>query len=89
MRETPADHRAHHDVRGTVPFLWWTCEDHEGADGFSGTTATFKHSQPCPYGEDFGSGGPIGEPPTYFLCSHRAHLAPIQPGDGGTGREER
>lgn len=60
-------------VVGSVPFQWWTCEDHAGASMFMGGTACFEHSVPCPLGEDYGSGGRIGEPPSHFYCTHRTH----------------
>jgi hypothetical protein len=70
-----------YEVAGTVPYLWWTCEDHQGADAFSSVmvggveyaTACYRHPRPCPAGEDYGEGGPIGAPSEYFLCSHRTH----------------
>jgi hypothetical protein len=77
----PAQVSKAHQVTGTVPFLWWTCEDHAGAgaftsytaDGVTTATALYSHTQPCPFGEDCGSGGPIGGPSDHFFCTHRTH----------------
>lgn len=65
--------RRHPEVIGTVPFLWWTCEDHESASGFVGTMAIYDHPAPCPYGEVMRSAGPGGESPTVYGCPHRTH----------------
>jgi hypothetical protein len=77
----PAQVAKPYPVMGTVPYLWWTCEDHAGVemfssitrDGITQTVACFKHPHPCPLGDDHGSSGKIGEPPTDFYCIHRDH----------------
>lgn len=75
--------RPHPEVTGTVPYLWWTCEDHAGAGGFGSwpdpetgeirTVAIFHHATPCPDGQVMTEGGPIGKPSDHFGCQHRTH----------------
>ena len=74
---------AYSETVGTIPYLWWTCEEHKGADGFTATydpetgeqsvVATYCHSAPCPDGQVAMETGPIGGPSTIFSCPHRVH----------------
>lgn len=62
----------HHDVKGTVPFEWWTCTDHPYASGFSNGVALYDHPRECPEGQTWmRSSGPGRS--TVFSCMHQFH----------------
>jgi len=69
--------RVYSGTTGTIPYLSWTCEEHQGADGWTSDGKTmipvFNHSSPCPEGRVAIETGPIGGPATTFACPHRTH----------------
>lgn len=69
--------RAYSGTVGTVPYLSWTCDEHQGADGWTSDgeimVAIYNHPSPCPEGLVTMETGPIGGPSTMFGCPHRTH----------------
>ncbi len=65
--------RYDHRNVGRVPVEFWSCSEHVGVEMWSGSTPGWKHSQPCPLGEEMGRGGPIDQPATHCYCPHREH----------------
>lgn len=71
------------DNRGTEPVKAYRCNDHAGMHSYRCRTdrhgniitftALYRHPRPCPAGEGRPAGGPIGQPPTRWVCPHKTH----------------
>ena len=92
----PAEVAITYPVSGPVPYEWWTCMEHQGAElfGFDGK-AKWRHGGPqltgtkddCPDGLASGWESYIGGRTTSYLCPHRTHVQ-VEEGDGWL-RDER
>jgi hypothetical protein len=62
-----------HRNLGSVPVETWTCAEHVDVYGWMNNVPNYAHPRPCPYGEDIGTQGRIGQEPHTWVCPHRDH----------------